>query len=322
MPRAAVIGAVRAIAAAIVAVYRRCGDEAIALKRVDSRCARDRADPMVTSLIVLACIASLACITACGQETNTEEQPVEPSSTSQSDSRQRTFETVIADKLREHESAEGREGILAEERLYSNFDEELIIRDFFEDRRDGFYVDIGCSFAVKGSNTYYLEERLGWTGIGVDALEEYALEWAQLRPRSRFLRHLVSDRSGGTEKFFKSYGRAISSTDPNWAAGKAFGQNFPTEEIQAETITLDDLLNREKVTKIDLLSMDIEGHEQKALAGFDIERFQPTLVVIERQVTPPKQRAIESYFARHGYQRIEKYRKFDTINDYYRRKTP
>ena len=216
--------------------------------------------------------------------------------------------------------AVGREGILAEERLYSNFDEELIIRDFFQDRKGLFYVDVGCARPVKGSNTYYLEKHLGWTGIGIDALEDYAEAWKEMRPNAKFLRHLVSNKSGGTEKFFRSYGRGISSTNREWASGKAFGEEFPTEEIPIETITLNDLLDREGVTKIDLVSIDIEGHESKALAGFDIERFQPGLVVIERQINKPKMQAIYNYFINHGYERIERYRAFDTVNDYYRPK--
>jgi FkbM family methyltransferase len=227
------------------------------------------------------------------------------------------------EKIREDlRNVEGREGILAEKSLYSTFDEELIIRDFFQDRRNGFYLDVGCATPVRGSNTYYLEKHLDWTGIGVDALEDYGPAWQEIRPNSRFLVYLVTDRSGGTETFFKAFGLGISSTDQEWASGKVFKVDNPTTEIQVEMITLDDLLGREGVTKIDLLSMDIEGHEPKALAGFDIERFQPELVVIERQVEAPKEREVSGYFEQHGYELIEKYRRFDKVNDYFERKAP
>ncbi len=232
------------------------------------------------------------------------------------------FSNALAKIQDDHKNVEGREGILAEERLYSNFDEELIIRDYFRDRREGFFLDVGCAKPIKGSNTYYLEKHLGWTGIGVDALADYGPAWIEERPNSRFRVHLVSDQSGRTEKFYKSYGIGISSTDQEWAKGKAFGADFPTEEMQIETITLDELLARENVTKIDLLSMDIEGHEPKALLGFEIERFRPELVVIEGQTEKSKEREIAEYFDRHGYERIERYRPFDTVNDYYRPKGP
>ncbi len=88
-----------------------------------------------------------------------------------------------------------------------------------------------------------------------------------------------------------------------------------TKEIEVPTITLDDLLESEGIEKIDLLSMDIEGHEPKALAGFDIERFQPDLLVIEG-----KSHAVTKYFSDHGYEQIQRYIDFDRVNRYYRRK--
>jgi hypothetical protein len=56
---------------------------------------------------------------------------------------------------------------------YTENAEELIIRDFFQDRRDGFFVDIGANHYKIASTTYYLERHLGWRGIAVDALDEF-----------------------------------------------------------------------------------------------------------------------------------------------------
>ena len=89
-----------------------------------------------------------------------------------------------------------------------------------------------------------------------------------------------------------------------------------TVKIEVPMITLDDLLEHEGIEKIDLLSMDIEGHEPKALAGFDIERFRPDLLVIEGN-NP----AVTEYFSLHGYEQIERYSAFDYVNRYFRRKT-
>jgi FkbM family methyltransferase len=276
---------------------------------------------IVRAQSIAAVVALLVFGSACGA--GPEEQPTESSFEPGSGAPGRgKIDTAIAKINEELRNVEGREGILAEKRLYSTFDEELIIRDFFQDRRGGFFLDVGCARPVRGSNTYYLEKHLGWRGIGVDALEEYGPGWKKMRPNSRFLRYLVTDHSGVTETFFKSLGLGTSSTDREWASGKVFGVDLPTEEVQTDTITLDDLLDREGVTKIDLLSMDIEGHEPKALAGFDIERFQPELVVIEGQVETQKKREVSSYFERRGYELIEKYRPFDRVNDYFKRKGP
>ena len=214
---------------------------------------------------------------------------------------------------------DGREGILAEESLYSVLDEELIVRDFFQDRRGGFFLDVGCAWPVRSSNTYYLEHHLGWRGIGVDALEEYRSEWLAERPASRFFTFLVTDTSGSTKTFFRSPNTGLSSTDRDLASGGVFGDAFDPAEVEVMTTTLDDLLRQQGVTSIDLLSMDVEGHEAKALAGFDIERFRPELVVIERTVVEGDDSAddVLEYFEDRGYQLIQRYERYDPLNRYF-----
>jgi FkbM family methyltransferase len=232
---------------------------------------------------------------------------------------QRTAARSLLSALGKHErkirDVPGRTGILAEKKRYSLFDEELIIRDFFQDRRGGVFLDVGCAWPIDANNTFYLEKHLGWTGIGVDALSDYAEEWNKVRPGARFFSYLVTDRSDGTGTFFKSPNLGLSSTDRNSASGKNFGETMEPEKIEIPMITLNDLLDQAGIEKIDLLSMDIEGHEPEALAGFDIERFQPELVVIEG-----KKGEVSRYFRRHGYRQIQRYVPFDDINRYFQRK--
>jgi hypothetical protein len=54
--------------------------------------------------------------------------------------------------------------------------EEWIIRDFFNDRRDGVFVDVGTNHFKKHSNTYFLETALNWSGIAVEPLTAFAEE--------------------------------------------------------------------------------------------------------------------------------------------------
>ena len=77
------------------------------------------------------------------------------------------------------------------------------------------------------------------------------------------------------------------------------------------TVTLTKLLDDNGVTSIDFLSMDIEGSEPAALAGFDIERFAPELVCIEMIPNPENRKKITEYFEAHGYQRIQRYIEHD-----------
>ena len=197
--------------------------------------------------------------------------------------------------------------------LYSQHNEELITRDFFQDRRDGVFLDVGCFTPVIYSNTYYLEKHLGWSGIAVDALPEYAERWKRRRPRSMFFNYLVTDHDDAVEPFYRSELPGISSIEKPFK-GPA-GGDLTFEEIQVPTITLTRLLEENGVSKIDFLTMDIEGAELLALAGFDIDRFHPELACIESK--PANREGIKKYFADHNYEWLERYFEFDEHNYYF-----
>jgi FkbM family methyltransferase len=216
-------------------------------------------------------------------------------------------------------SASGRTAPIAARRdilgtgtkLYSLRDEELIIRDFFQDRRNGFFLDVGCAWPVKENNTFYLEKHLGWSGIAVDALPEYAQPWRK-RPRSRFFNYLVSDHSDTVEPFYRADLPDVSSYRPPNNPG---GAPARYEEIHVPTITLTKLLDGNGVSRIDFMSMDIEGAEPLALAGFDIARFRPELACVEAKGA--NRAAILAYFNGHGYRRIDRYLERDQVNYYF-----
>ena len=208
-----------------------------------------------------------------------------------------------------------RKDIFATERnQYSQHGEELVIRDFFQDRRGGVFLDVGAAWPVHDSNTYYLERELGWSGVAVDAFSEHESRWIRRRPNSKFFNFIVTDHSGTVETFYRHKNKdmiGVSRLTPE----EGLGRREDFEEVQIPTITLTELLDQVGVSKIDLLSMDIEGHELTALAAFDIERFAPELVCIEvhgKTRTP----VIES-FAAHDYVRLEQYNERDKANYYF-----
>jgi len=190
--------------------------------------------------------------------------------------------------------------------------EEVFIRDYFEDRKGGFLVDVGASHYKTRSTTHYLDVALGWHGIAIDAIEELAADYARYRPRTKFFPVFVSDRSDEDVDFHVILGNSRLSTASTEAAQAHRG----AQEIRKlKTVTLNALLESQGVEKIDLLSMDIELWEPKALAGFDIDRYQPELVVIEAH--PPVRDEIFAYFAAHDYVLLEQYSKWDGRNAYF-----
>lgn len=208
----------------------------------------------------------------------------------------------------------GRRDIVGTEKtLYSQHKEELVIRDFFQDERGGFFLDVGCGLPIENSNTYFLEKHLGWSGIGVDALPEMADKWRKKRAKSRFFNFIVTDHADSVDAFYRAEHWGISSAEkPTTGPGR---KPVASEKILVPTTTLTRLLERNQRQRIDLLSIDIEGHEPKALAGFDVERFQPRLVCVEAK--PANRAFLLDYFEKHGYEQLQRYLEHDSVNYYF-----
>jgi len=198
---------------------------------------------------------------------------------------------------------------------YSQGNEDLLLRRFFAGRRGGIFVDVGAGHWRDGSNTYGFERHLGWSGIAVDGLAELGDGYRSNRPGTVFLNYVVTDRSETSATFYLA--GCLSSTR------KAHLASFPNVDaerapvVRVPAITLTDLLDEHGVTRVDLLSMDVEQGEPEALTGFEISRFRPGLVCVEagtdevREWLPP-------YFAGAGYERIDEYLEHDIGNWYFR----
>lgn len=190
--------------------------------------------------------------------------------------------------------------------------EEWFIRDFFGDRRGGFFVDVGANHPKRFSKTWYLERRLGWSGIAVEPLKQFETAWDAERPSTRFLPFFVSDTSDAAAQLYViTKNTLVASGDRAFTS--AFGEIDRVDTVP--TITLNDLLAREGVEHIDFLSMDIELNEPAALRGFDIQRFRPTLVCIEALL--PVRQQILDYFTQNHYVPLGKYLRVDQENLYF-----
>jgi FkbM family methyltransferase len=198
---------------------------------------------------------------------------------------------------------------------YSEREEEWMIRDFFQDKRGGVFVDVGANHYQRNSKTYYLEANLGWSGLAIEPQEEFADGYAQNRPNTRFLPFFVSDESNRlAELYIAKRSTLVASADRDFVR-QFKPKDEPDVVRQVPTITLNDLLKSEGIERIDFLSMDIELHEPQALKGFDIGRFRPALVCIEG-LLPVRQKLLD-YFTRNGYVLLGKYMWVDRENLYF-----
>lgn len=75
-------------------------------------------------------------------------------------------------------------------------------------------------------------------------------------------------------------------------------------EVEVEAITLSELIGRAKITSIDVLMIDTEGHDWKILQQLDLQRFRPGVILFENCFLSPVDRAAACRFLEGSY-RIE-----------------
>ena len=75
--------------------------------------------------------------------------------------------------------------------------------------------------------------------------------------------------------------------------------------ISVPTRTLDSILDEAQApTPIDMLSIDVEGHETEVMRGFDFDRWQPLLILVEDHVNNLR---THRYLTNSGYRLIRRF---------------
>ena len=199
---------------------------------------------------------------------------------------------------------------------YAQNAEDIRLERLFSGQATGFWVDIGAHDPVHFSMTKRFSDR-GWTGINVDASpRQYAL-LAAGRPKDQNLNVGVSDRDG-TLTFFEAFDQyAGLSTFSSEEAARHVAAGFPFREVPIPVVTLSRLLDEHAAGRtIDFLSVDVEGHEAASLAGLDLTRHRPRVLVVE--ATRPLSRECthdewEPRVLAHDY----RFASFDGLNRWY-----
>jgi FkbM family methyltransferase len=184
----------------------------------------------------------------------------------------------------------------------------------FAEQESGFYIDIGAGHPVADNVSMWFYER-GWRGIVAEPQPELAALYPRLRPRDIVHAGLIGRATGEIDFYHVDRLHGFSTTVKKHAEGaRALGVEYRT--LRLPVITLAELCERHRVSKIDFLKIDVEGAEADVLFSHDWTRFRPKVIVCEA-VTPgtsePGWEEWEPFLLARGY----KFRLFDTLNRFY-----
>jgi FkbM family methyltransferase len=165
--------------------------------------------------------------------------------------------------------------------------------------RGGVFVEAGAHDGYTQSNTYYLERSRDWSGVLVEAVPELQATCARRRPRSKvFNSALVApDFADGYAEV--QFGDLMSTVggDGSHAAGGLSVTGRRGYAVRVPARTLSSVLDEASLGEIDLLVLDVEGHELDVLAGLDLQRHAPRVLLIETLQRSVQQPALDAALA-------------------------
>jgi FkbM family methyltransferase len=164
---------------------------------------------------------------------------------------------------------------------YSQEGEDMILERFLEFRPSGFYVDIGAHHPMRLSNTYRLYRR-GWRGLNIDANPGSMKAFRKVRPRDINVEAAVS--STQQELTYYIFNEpALNTFKKDLALQYVGGPYAIVKEVKIMTLPLAQLLDQyvPAGTKIDLLTIDVEGLDYDVLRSNDWSRYAPEFILVE-----------------------------------------
>ena len=183
---------------------------------------------------------------------------------------------------------------------YAMDNEDTAVLNYFKDKKNGFYIDVGCYHPIHRNNTYLLHKK-NWSGINIDTSQFSIDLFNHMRPKDLNYNYAISNRNEIIKLFYQKELSQLSTTERDQAE-TVFQGNIKEKEIQA--FTLDEILNRDKYknTKIDFLDIDVEGADLKVLEGLSFDKFKPELVCVEIHAKEIKQSDIYKFMANKNYE--------------------
>ena len=164
-----------------------------------------------------------------------------------------------------------------------NFEKQLV-REFFDHRADGFFVDVGANDPTSMmSQSHHLENTLNWTGLLVEPNPQLAQRCREQRPASATFECACVDQEDHPSLTLYIPLKNGQEMDLHAGIDKNIDDfNYHEhKEVSVKARTLNSILKEISAPEIDFLSIDVEGAELQVLKGLDFSQYKPQLILLE-----------------------------------------
>ena len=170
------------------------------------------------------------------------------------------------------------------QKSYSQFNDDIFIKNFFKNKTVGTYVDIGCHHPFKLNNTYLLY-KMGWNGLNIDLMRINIDLFNIWRPKDKNICSAISNKKKTASVYIPN--NNILSTEisiqKNYANTIKRHHKNPFVQKKIKVSTFENIIKKSKINlkKFDFLKIDIEGEDYKVLKNINLKKYNPTLICIE-----------------------------------------
>jgi FkbM family methyltransferase len=162
---------------------------------------------------------------------------------------------------------------------YSQYGEDKILSKIFKLHK-GTCVEVGANDGVTFSNSLHFE-KIGWQCVLVEPTPHLCETIKKTRKAQLFECACSSKEGESTFHYVKDHDLYSSIEENCTMATNITVENAEVIQTKVKTRTLDSILIEADVKKIDFITIDVEGHELSVLRGFNLEKWNPEIIIIE-----------------------------------------
>ena len=202
---------------------------------------------------------------------------------------------------------------------YSQCQEDIFLNEnIFKNKTNGVYIELGALDGVLYSNTKFFEDTLNWTGILIEPHPDKFILLQQNRPNNFLFNDLVSCHTEPLDfRYFVHDHAAVSGVentlsqhhfDVYFESNNEYNKSLEQNKISIKPRTLTEIVKETKLTYIDLLSLDVEGHEFEVLQSWDFSIPIDIVLIETLGVQPEKDELCREILMKNNYQFVSKYK--------------
>ena len=182
----------------------------------------------------------------------------------------------------------------------------FIVSDLF----DRTFLEFGATDGINLSNSYMLENSLGWMGVLAEPSPQWHEQLNNNRPNTRIITDCIWKTSGEKLDFFVSDSGDLSTindyklSDLSSMPGNTRARIKNGKIVEVQSISLNDVMEKTfNGHAPSYLSIDTEGSEYEILNSLDFEKYRPVVFTIEHNYTN-LQSKIDELMISNGYLRV------------------